>query len=317
MPITDHPYRDDADRDAILRFLSAANAADTPRLRYWHVGDIVWAMYQNMVFDPRASFHLWQEDGELVGVGWFEAPHDFAFQILPRKLSDESLAEAMLAWAADHAREHGAGSSDALRVNVRSQFAEHRALLDRHGFVRDTSTPRGLIERRGYAPDGYYMIHFRRDLREPLPDSRLLPGWTVRPVGDEDEWPERVDLHRVVWAPSRVTLDAYRRLRAAPIYRPALDLVVVAPDGQLAAYCICWLDADMRVAEFEPVGTHPDFRGRGAGRLLLLEAFRRLRGAGAETAIVLTNANNNPAVRLYESAGFTIADTEYTYMRAP
>ena len=316
MEITDRPYRDDADRDRILRFLSAANAADAPRLRYWHPGgDIIWTMYQSFDLDPCASFQLWEETGELVGIGWFEEPDSLAFQVAPHKLNDEALAEAMLAWGIHRAREHCADSGGVLRVNARSSFPEQLALLSRHGFARETRTPLRLVERRGYPPDGYYMVLFRRDLRD-LPAPEPQPGWVVRPVGGEDEWSERVELHRTVWAPSRITLEAYRRLRAAPVYRPDLDFVAVAPDGRLAAYCICWLDPLTRVAEFEPVGTHPDFRGRGVGHLLLLEAFRRLRAAGAETATVPTNSVNVPAARLYESAGFTVADTEYIYVRA-
>lgn len=316
MAITERPYRDDADRDRMLRFLSAANVADAPRRRYWHPGgDIIWNMYQNTEFDPYASFQLWEEDSELVGIGWLEEPADFTFQVHPRLLGDEALAEAMLAWGIRRSAHASGESGDALRVYVRSQFAEHVALLERHGYVRDTRTPLRLVERRGYSPDGYYMVHFQRDLRD-LPEPEAPADWVVRPVGGEDEWPERVELHRTVWAPSRVTFEAYRRLRAAPVYHPDLDFVAVAPDGRLASYCICWLDPITRVAEFEPVGTHPDFRGQGIGRLLLLGAFQRLREAGAETAIVLTNSVNMPAVRLYESAGFTVADTEYVYTKS-
>jgi len=60
----------------------------------------------------------------------------------------------------------------------------------------------------------------------------------VRSVRDEDEWAERVQLYQTVWAPSRVTLEACRQLRAIPMYRPDLDLVAVAPDETFAAYAI-------------------------------------------------------------------------------
>ena len=314
--ITGRPYHDDADRDRILRFLSAANVADAPRLRYWHIGDIVWGLYQNTELDPRASLHLWEEEHEVVGFGWFDEPNSFDFQIHPRLLGRGLIEELALAWAADRARVSRDETEGVLHARVRTGFTEIVALLTEQGFERDTRTPASLIERRGYPPNDFYYVHFQHDLRAPRRDPVPPAGWSVRPVGSEAEWQARVDLHRTVWAPSRVTLDAYRRLRTAPVYRPDLDFVAVAPDGRLAAYCICWLDPTTRVAEFEPVGTHPDFRGRGIGRTLLLEAFRRLREAGAETAIVLTNANNVPAVRLYESAGFTIVDTEFTYTRA-
>jgi ribosomal protein S18 acetylase RimI-like enzyme len=122
-----------------------------------------------------------------------------------------------------------------------------------------------------------------------------------------------VELHRAVWAPSRVTLDAYRRLRGVPGYRSELDLVAVAPNGDFAAYCICWLDAKNRTGEFEPVGASPDYRRQGAGRAVMLEGLRRLRDLGAETAIVYTSANNSPAVALYEAVGFRRYDEEHYY----
>jgi mycothiol synthase len=108
-------------------------------------------------------------------------------------------------------------------------------------------------------------------------------------------------------------VEAYRRLRGVPGYRPDLDLVAVAPNGDFAAYCICWLDAENRTGEFEPVGTAPAYRRQGAARAVMLEGLWRLRAAGAETAIVYTSANNRPAVALYESVGFRLYDEEHYY----
>ncbi|HEV2404889.1 MAG TPA: GNAT family N-acetyltransferase, partial [Ktedonobacterales bacterium] len=133
--------------------------------------------------------------------------------------------------------------------------------------------------------------------------------------GGEDEWQRRVDTHREVYHPSRVTLEAYRRLRRAPYYRPDLDLVAVSPEGEFAAYCICWYDPATRVGEFEPVGTRAAYRRRGLGKALMFEGQRRLRALGAHTAIVLTNGDNIPAIPLYQSAGFRIVDREHLYQR--
>jgi ribosomal protein S18 acetylase RimI-like enzyme len=91
-----------------------------------------------------------------------------------------------------------------------------------------------------------------------------------------------------------------------------LDLVAVAPDGAFASYCICWLDPANRTGEFEPVGTRPAFRGKGIGKLLMLEGLRRLKALGARTAIVYSVGDNTASIRLYESVGFrTITRNRY------
>ena len=73
-----------------------------------------------------------------------------------------------------------------------------------------------------------------------------------------------------MWYPSKVTLEAYRRMRSVSDYTPELDIVVVAPDGTFAAYCICWLDPVNKIGEFEPVGTRETFRGKGLGKAVML-----------------------------------------------
>jgi mycothiol synthase len=159
------------------------------------------------------------------------------------------------------------------------------------------------------------MYHFHRSLSEPIPAATPPPGVTVRHVGAEDEWAERVATHREVWHPSKVTLEAYRRLRASPGYIPALDLVAATPDGTFASYCICWLDPVNRTGEFEPVGTRPAFRRQGLGGAVIGEGLRRLKAHGASEAIVYTPHSNAAAVALYESAGFRIVGREYDYAR--
>lgn len=90
-------------------------------------------------------------------------------------------------------------------------------------------------------------------------------------------------------------------------------LVVVAPDGTLAAYCICWFDAVNRSGEFEPVGTSTAFRGQGLGKGVMAEGLRRLRQQGARVAYVTALGDNHAAQKLYEAIGFTTYTREYAY----
>jgi len=63
---------------------------------------------------------------------------------------------------------------------------------------------------------------------------------------------------------------------------------------------------DNTVGEFEPVGTHPEYRRRGLARALNLFGLRRLREAGAEHAIVGCRGDDDYPIprRLYASVGF-------------
>jgi ribosomal protein S18 acetylase RimI-like enzyme len=182
--------------------------------------------------------------------------------------------------------------------------------------ARDDDPARiALLHRHGFTRDDYHLLHMQRDLGQPIPDVPPPEGFVVRHVGGEEEWAARVETHREVWHPSKVTLEAYRRLRAAPGYIPELDLVAVAPNGELASYCICWLDEANRTGEFEPVGTRAAFRGRGIGKALMLEGLRRLQAHGARTAIVYSSGANPAAIRLYESVGFSILTRNYYYSK--
>jgi len=79
-------------------------------------------------------------------------------------------------------------------------------------------------------------------------------------------------------------------------------------DAERAArlLCLAWLDAENRAGEFEPVGTHPDFRRLGLGSAVCRFALRRLEDEGATRAMVygLVDPSNPGAKALYESIGF-------------
>ena len=115
-----------------------------------------------------------------------------------------------------------------------------------------------------------------------------------------------VKAHRDAWYPSRFTEVAFERVRRTWPYRADLHVLIEAPDGTLAATAIVWLDDSTRTAEFEPVGTHRDFRRRGLGTPLQLHGMRLARAAGADRMLVAClGAPGRPAARnMYYGVGF-------------
>lgn len=290
-------YRGDVDRDRLHAFLVEANGT-TDQSHYWHVGDLWWGLYQNTIFDPTQDVTLWTDEQDtLVGFSWFEAPSGVTMHVHPVWRGRGVVEQAML-----------------------DQFiATHPTIKDdddgklwTKAVDRDQATLTFLAA-QGFERDPLHYLLLLRDLDDSLPPPSLPPGFQVRHVGAETEWTERVNVHREVWHPSRVTLDAYQRLRTVPAYQPELDLVVVAPDGSFAAYALLWLDQTNRIGEFEPVGTRSTFRGQGLGKAVMIEGLRRLQAAGMRRAFVVSLADNLAAVQLYTSVGFTISDREYLY----
>ena len=135
-----------------------------------------------------------------------------------------------------------------------------------------------FLRARGYeidaeSDDTIYHLTALGSLAEPAaPDGYRLR--TIEPTDLE----QRVEIHRTVWTPSRVTAESFANVQAAWPYRRDLDCVVEAPDGSFAAYCLAWLDDANRVGEFEPVGTHPDYHRRGLATAVCRFALLRLRG---------------------------------------
>lgn len=179
--------------------------------------------------------------------------------------------------------------------------------LQRHGYVRDDPD----------APWGMLNVRALDDIEEPsLPDGyRTL---TMRDLRDDaNGLARRVDVHRAAWEPSSLTVEAYEDAMAAWPYRDDLDFVLEADDGTLVASALGWYDEANAVGEFEPVGTHPDYRRRGLGRALLLFGMQRFRDAGATRAIVGCRGDPNYPIpkRLYRSVGFRELARELRYVR--
>ncbi len=294
-PFRSHPY---AGADDLERMLAICRAvyAGLRRSEDYHIGDILWQLFRADGFDAAAHIRLWEDaDGTALGFSWVDEA-SLIIQAHPATWGDDRFEDAAL--ARYEAERRTAGETEATT------------------YAYDDDPQRlGILARRGYtrAGDEHY-VRFDHDLAAPIAVPALPPGWMIRHLTGEEEYAERVALHHAVW-PSRVTVDSYHRMRAVAGYTPDLDIVAVAPDGAFASYCICWYDPASRTGLFEPVGTHPAWRGQGLGKAVVREGLRRLRAHGAQCAFVHTNGANAAAIRLYTAAGFRIVSRTHPYRK--
>jgi ribosomal protein S18 acetylase RimI-like enzyme len=238
----------------------------------WHVGDVAWGLRQHEGREDEWSIRLWVEGGRVVAWSWLKRDGRDALEhaVHPEhaRLLDEILDEPRA------------------RVAFAFEDDEHeRAVLARHGFT----TP---ITRM------HFYVHV---LDSPPQPTELPSGFRCRTVAARDV-PERVAVHRDVWAPSRVTESSFAQVRAAWPYRESLDCVVEAPDGRFAAYALLWPDDENGVGELEPVGVREEYRRRGLGAAVCRYALRRWHEEGGRRAIVY--CMSDAACALYEAVGF-------------
>jgi predicted N-acetyltransferase YhbS len=100
------------------------------------------------------------------------------------------------------------------------------------------------------------------------------------------------------------------RLRGCSLYRPELDLMVQAPDGQVAGYGLFWPDPVTGVGLVEPMRTEDAFQRLGIASHLLAAGLAKLTQCGCERLKVSSD------LPLYLRAGFrpdpSAAATVYT-----
>jgi Acetyltransferase (GNAT) family len=94
------------------------------------------------------------------------------------------------------------------------------------------------------------------------------------------------------------------RLLQTSLYRPELDLLVLAPDGDVAAYSLFWFDPISSCCLLEPMRTEEAHRQRGLARHLLTAGVERLVQAGVRNIKLCFKPDNLAARNLYCGAGF-------------
>ncbi|HEY2795238.1 MAG TPA: GNAT family N-acetyltransferase [Micromonosporaceae bacterium] len=250
-----------------------------------------------------ASFRrrFWFADGELVAWGWAFLPR----QVRRNDGSVRDVTGANLTYQVhpDHVELVGevidwydkvaAGLERTVAPTDAEEFALKRWAA--HGYEPDLES---------LADDGEWTQLNERDLTD-IEQPVLPDGFRFR-TADEAGPEAAVQAHADAWAPSAYTAEAYQGVRHTATYRGDLHVLVEAPDGTMASSAIMWLDEANRTAEFEPVGTHPDYRRLGLARAMMLHGMHRARAAGAtHMTVVCAGAPGHPAARgLYYGLGF-------------
>ncbi|SEG79239.1 mycothiol synthase [Thermomonospora echinospora] len=153
----------------------------------------------------------------------------------------------------------------------------------------------------------------------PLPEVTVPDGVQIRAfeVGrDEDAW-LRVNGRAFADHPEQGawTLEDVRARQNEPWFDPA-GLFLAERDGQVIGFH--WTKVHPEpVGEVYVVGVDPSAQGLGLGRVLTLVGLHHLRERGLPAVMLYVDEANRPAVRLYESLGFTRHAVDVMYGAPP
>jgi ribosomal-protein-alanine N-acetyltransferase len=91
--------------------------------------------------------------------------------------------------------------------------------------------------------------------------------------------------------------------------------VLERPDGEVVAYCACWMVFDE--LHINSLAVDEGWRRRGLARRLLKAVFREAVAAGARSATLEVRRSNMPAQALYEGLGFRVEGVRRDYYQQP
>jgi mycothiol synthase len=301
---TSRLYVDETDLTTMIDLLPVARPAE------W-VGDYPCATdLREMLCLPelQANTRLWFDQQEqAVAFALVDAFHNLLFDFDPKAASVE-LDDAILKWGvACLKRESQADDETVTRDAVcREGDAARIAWLTRYGF-------QSLAVRT---------LRFVRPLSDPILDPQLPAGFFIRPVNGPAEVEALVALHRAAFGTDNMMVEERRAMMSGPDYLHELDLVAVAPHGQLAGFCHCGIPVAENAITgrsegyTDPIGVHPNFQQQGLARALLLTGLRLLRARGLAYATLGTSSENVAMQAAARATGFQLQSAKVWFTKS-
>jgi mycothiol synthase len=239
-------------------------------------------------------------DGEIAGYAYLDSPGHPDLEVSGELVIDP--------------RHRGQGLGLALVRELIARADGHRVRLWAHG---DLPAAARLARAAGF--ERFRALwQMRRSLRDPLDPPRLPAGTTLRtfrPGQDEQQWlslnARAFAKHPEQGAWTRHDLELREQ---EPWFDPA-GFFIAERNGVMTGFHWTKVSGPDCIGEVYVVGVDPGERGTGLGRALTLAGLGYLRDRGLAEAMLYVDEDNVPAIRMYESLGFTRWSTDAMYQR--
>jgi mycothiol synthase len=279
---------------AVTDLLDAARRPDGSR----PLSDRLWVELRNSGIHDYLGLLLAQV-GHDRAVGYAQishGPQDFLLEIvLHPELGDPALVCAELLDSALEEIEVDGGGSVVWWVS--EPRPHHHQVAIEAGFAHD----RTLYQMQAPLPIDQPIEITTRPFRPGVDDEEWLAlnNRAFHGHGEQGEW-------------SRSQLQA-RCLE--PWFDPQ-GFLIYERDGQMLGFCWTKMHNDTTppMGEIYVVATDPNTHGTGLGRQLTLAGLQHISSQGIDTAMLYVDADNTPALRLYERLGFIVTRTDLAFV---
>ena len=237
----------------------------------------------------RANTRLWFDDEQPIAWAYVDEFNNLWWDLDSEY--EELLGTEIIQWGESCVRKKLVKKqTSTLDTNCREDYAERISFLHQHGFQ----------------PTGAFNVSMTRELSEPIPKPNLPQGFVIRPIVGREEAEAVASTHRAAFGTGYMTTENRLIIMNTSGYDPSLDLLVVAPDGTIAAYCTCSVNHQTNIGITDPIATHPKYQRKGLARALLLAGLRLLKERGMTSAHLGTSGDNVVMQRTAEAVGFIV-----------
>jgi mycothiol synthase len=251
----------------------------------------------------RATARLWRQDQQVIGFAYVDDYDNLWFETLPEFALLDELEDQIIAWGVACIQKRKAGTGVQHSLDCSCGVGDSRRVH--------------TLERRGFERQAVRTLRYACPLSLPVADCPLPQGFSLRRVQGENEVESLVSLHRAAFGTDYMTVEQRLAMMRAPGYIPELDLVVVAPDGELVVFCVCgFTDPDRKIGYTDPIGTHPRYQRIGLAKAVVSAGLIGLRESGAEVAELGTSSENMAMQKLAAALGFVCTAEKLWFSKA-
>jgi ribosomal protein S18 acetylase RimI-like enzyme len=299
MTLQENDFHWDSDFESVRAFLGEIYRIQTSYTNW------IPSEFENVKYGPGGTEYLREEDeylkmwrigGKIIAVSYTQPSGSCNLSIHPKHTSE---IKPIVQWMEKRVRELAADDVK-MSLAVDDEDSRFISYLAESGFQQDEL-------------DGDIQI---RPVDLPAPSYNIPEGYSIRNAIMEEDFDLYREVQKAVFPHIKTMSNPQLELYSeASFYKPDLDIVAVGADANFAAFCTGRLDPVSRIAELEPVGTHPDHRKLGLAHAVICECLKRLETNKPSDVVIIGAAPTEGARRLYKSVGFVKQGTRHYWTK--
>ncbi len=246
---------------------------------------------QILISSIRETTRLWKQEHKIVGFAFIDEYNNLWFDTETEFPLLDELETEIIEWGVYCRKKRitETGTDNTLDCSCKANDYHRIRVLEKHGF----------------ALEPVRSLQYSYSLNKQIAEYHPPAGFSIRCVKGKDEVEQLVALHRAAFGTNHMTIEYRLAMMSTPQYIQAMDLVMVAPNGALAAFCVCgFRDSDKKIGYIDPIGTHPHYQRMGLGKAIVSTGLMILKNSGANFAELGTSSENIAMQKLASELGF-------------